>query len=83
LNILKVLYWFAGLLLLAEALVQLLGFVDVRIYQGNNQIGYIPAPNQSGAFMRSHTWRFNEYSMGRVHLNQTLKDLTYYWLVIA
>jgi len=64
LNILKVLYWFAGLLLLVEALVQLLGFVDVPIYLGNNQIGYIPAPNQSGAFMRSHTWHFNEYSMG-------------------
>jgi hypothetical protein len=53
-----------GLLLLSEALVQLFGLVDVPIYQGNNQIGYILAPNQSGSFMRLHTWRFNEFSMG-------------------
>jgi hypothetical protein len=64
LNISKILYWIAGILLVSEVLVELLGFVDVPIYQANNQIGYIPAPNQAGAFMRSHTWRFNEYSMG-------------------
>lgn len=57
-------FWFAVLILLAEALVQLSGLVDVPIYKGDNEIGYIPAPNQKGAFMRSHTWRFNEYSMG-------------------
>lgn len=52
------------LLVLGEASVQFFGLVDVPVYEINNQIGYIPAPNQSGAFMRSHTWRFNEYSMG-------------------
>ena len=50
--------------LFTELAVQLSGFVDVPIYHADNQIGYIPAPSQSGAFMRTHTWRFNELSMG-------------------
>jgi len=53
-----------SLLLLGEVAIQFFGLVEGPVYQANNQIGYIPAPNQTGAFMRSHTWRFNEYSMG-------------------
>lgn len=53
-----------SLLLLGEAAVQFFGLVEGPVYQANNQIGYIPAPNQTGAFMRTHNWRFNEYSMG-------------------
>ena len=34
------------------------------LYKADNQLGYIPAPNQSGAFLHSRQWRFNEYSMG-------------------
>ncbi|MGD0076022.1 MAG: hypothetical protein ABSD31_17015 [Candidatus Binataceae bacterium] len=55
-----------GVVLIAavgEIIVQLSGIVDVPIYEANNQTGYIPAPNQHGAFLRMHTWRFNEYSM--------------------
>jgi hypothetical protein len=54
----------AASLVLGEVAVQLFGIVDVPAYERDNQIGYIPAPNQSGAFMRTHTWRFNELSMG-------------------
>ena len=59
----KLLLGLISSLILCEAAVQFFGLVHVSVYEGNNQIGYIPAPNQSGAFMSSHTWRFNEYSM--------------------
>lgn len=55
---------FGLLLAVGEIAIQLSGAVDVPIYLADSEIGYIPAPNQRGAFMRSHTWRFNEYSMG-------------------
>lgn len=48
----------------AELLVQLSGIIDMPFYKADNQLGYIPAPNQSGAFLHSRQWRFNEYSMG-------------------
>jgi hypothetical protein len=48
----------------AELLVQLSGIIDMPLYQADNQVGYIPAPNQSGAFLHSKEFRFNEYSMG-------------------
>ena len=37
---------------------------DVPLYLANNRIGYIIAPNQSGNFLLSHGWAFNELSMG-------------------
>jgi len=40
------------------------GFIDFPIYHVDDDIGYIIRPNQSGAFMRSHTWTFNDRSMG-------------------
>jgi hypothetical protein len=55
---------FAVVLVLAEVLVQLSGAVNVPVYEANNQIGYIPAPNQSGSFLHTNDYRFNEYSMG-------------------
>lgn len=69
----KLLLGLTSLVLLCEAGVQFFGLVDVPVYEGNNQIGYIPSPNQSGAFMRSHTWRFNEYSMGAGPFNPDSK----------
>ena len=44
--------------------MQLSGAVNIPVYEANNQIGYIPAPNQSGSFLHIHDFRFNEYSMG-------------------
>lgn len=51
-------------LVLAEVLVQLSGVLDFPVYKADNQIGYIPAPGQSGKFLNSREWQFNEYSMG-------------------
>ncbi len=52
-----------GLVVLSEVLVQLSGGVNVPVYEANNQIGYIPAPNQSGSFLHKNDYRFNELSM--------------------
>ncbi len=41
-----------------------LGFGDFPIYQIDSSIGYIPAPNQSGKFLRKNEWVFNDKSMG-------------------
>jgi hypothetical protein len=51
-------------IVLGEGLVQLSGAVDIPVYEANNQIGYIPAPLQSGSFLHIHDYRFNELSMG-------------------
>lgn len=50
-------------LVLAEVLVQLSGVLDFPVYKADNQIGYIPAPGQSGKFLNSREWEFNAYSM--------------------
>jgi len=47
-----------------EIAVQISGILDFPLYIANNEIGYIPAPNQSGSFLHFHDYRFNEYSMG-------------------
>lgn len=49
---------------LIEAAARLSHVADVPLYEANNAIGYIPAPNQHGAFLRTHGWAFNELSMG-------------------
>jgi len=51
-------------LLLAEGAIQISGVLDYPLYEANNEIGYIPAPNQAGAFLRTNEWVFNEHSMG-------------------
>jgi hypothetical protein len=40
------------------------GTVDFPIYHVDDGIGYIPEPNQSGSFLRTHSWAFNDRSMG-------------------
>lgn len=53
-----------SILIAVESCVQLSGIVDVPIYLADREIGYIPAPGQSGIFLHMHAWRFNELSMG-------------------
>lgn len=55
-----------GLLVLsaAEFGVRLMGLTDFPLYLADDRIGYIPAPNQSGAFLNKNRWYFNEKSMG-------------------
>ena len=40
------------------------GAVDFPIYNVDAEIGYIPAPNQSGKFLNKNAWVFNDRSMG-------------------
>lgn len=53
-----------GAVFLGEVAVQLSGALDAPLYKANNAIGYIPSPSQSGSFLHSHDWQFNEISMG-------------------
>lgn len=54
----------ALLLVPAEIAVRISGIVDFPLYVANNEIGYIPAPSQSGDFLRKNHWQFNSKSMG-------------------
>jgi lysophospholipase L1-like esterase len=54
----------ATLVLLAELGVRLAGLLDVPLFVIDPVVGYLPAPNQQGSFMRRHAWAFNELSMG-------------------
>jgi len=57
----------AGLLTFAvvtEIALRLAGVVDFPAYQVDGGIGYVIQPNQSGAFLRTHSWVFNDRSMG-------------------
>ena len=60
--------WFAlfacAALALVEAVARLSGIADIPLYDVDREIGYIPKPNQSGAFLRRNDWVFNERSMG-------------------
>jgi hypothetical protein len=46
-----------------EILVRESGIVDMPIYLVDSEIGYIPKPNQSGAFLNKNVWVFNNRSM--------------------
>jgi hypothetical protein len=52
------------LLVCTEGAVRLSGAVDFPIYKVDAEIGYIPAPNQSGKFLNKNAWVFNDRSMG-------------------
>lgn len=43
------------------------GLTDFPIYDVRSEIGYIPQPNQSGAFLNKNVWAFNDRSMGVGH----------------
>lgn len=51
-------------LLLAEGTIHISGVLDYPLYEADNEIGYILAPNQAGAFLRTNDWVYNEHSMG-------------------
>lgn len=54
-----------GLLLAAaESGVRLMGLTDFPLYVSDNELGYIPAPGQSGSFLNRNRWYFNDKSMG-------------------
>lgn len=48
----------------AEVAIRASRVDDVPLYRADSRIGYIPAPNQTGAFIWTHAWAFNALSMG-------------------
>jgi hypothetical protein len=48
----------------AELVVRASRIDDVPLYLADRRIGYLPAPNQQGAFLWTNRWAFNEASMG-------------------
>jgi hypothetical protein len=52
------------LLLSAEIAARIFGRVDSPLYSVDAFIGYIPAPNQSGAFLNRNELATNSLSMG-------------------
>ena len=55
------------LAVLAEAGLRLAGVIDFPVYDTDEVIGYIPAPNQRGEFLNRNRWQINERSMGSEH----------------
>ncbi|GGX14328.1 hypothetical protein GCM10007242_20920 [Pigmentiphaga litoralis] len=55
---------FCGLLIVAEIATRQLGLLDFPLYEANADIGYVPKPNQQGAFLNKNDWQFNSRSMG-------------------
>lgn len=48
----------------AELAARASGLTNFPLYIADSHIGYIPAPSQSGSFLHSNDWVFNEISMG-------------------
>lgn len=53
-----------ALLLLTEAAVRRAGLADFPIYRLDNRYAYVPQANQSGAFLGTNRWVFNDRHMG-------------------
>jgi hypothetical protein len=49
---------------LMEGAVRLSGITDFPVYSLDDTIAYLPTPNQSGSFLRTNSWEFNDRSMG-------------------
>jgi hypothetical protein len=47
-----------------EIAVRALGLVSFPVYAVDNEIGYIPKPDQAGTFLDKNHWVFNDRSMG-------------------
>lgn len=50
--------------LMIEAAARIMGLDDFPLYNSSDVVGYIPAPNQTGAFRNRYRWVFNDRSMG-------------------
>src|SRR4051812_6093297 len=48
----------------AEIGTRVSGIADFPLYRADQSLGYVPAPNQRGAFLNRNGWVFNELSMG-------------------
>jgi hypothetical protein len=55
---------FLVFVVVVEIALRLAGTVDFPVYQVDDGIGYMIRPNQAGSFLRTHSWVFNDRSMG-------------------
>ena len=53
-----------ALLVLTELGVRVAGLVDFPTYLRDDYFGYVPRPEQSGRFLTTNAWFFNDRSMG-------------------
>jgi hypothetical protein len=60
----KVFFGVLAALVITELAVRVSGLIDFPVYSVDNEIGYIPEPNQTGTFLHRNSWMFNDKSMG-------------------
>jgi hypothetical protein len=60
----RVIVGFLAFGIVIEIALRVDGAVDFPVYEVDDGIGYAIRPNQAGAFMRTHSWAFNDRSMG-------------------
>jgi hypothetical protein len=53
-----------AVVVLSEVVVRASRITDFPLYNSDPVLGYVPAPNQSGAVFGTNDWVFNELSMG-------------------
>lgn len=61
---LKVVAAILAVLLVAEVGLRGAGVLDFPTYTADDQIGYIPSPDQRGSFLNQYRWQVNSRSMG-------------------
>lgn len=71
----KIFGWFAlalvALLVAVEIAFRLAGVLNFPLFSAGPPYGYIPQPNQRGAFLHKNDWVFNELSMGSARRFET------------
>ncbi len=65
-----------ALVALTELGVRVAGLVDFPIYLRDDYFGYVPRPGQSGRFLTTNAWFFNDRSMGVAEPWQPQPDRT-------
>jgi hypothetical protein len=61
-----VIIFFAGIAIgfpIAEIWLRLIGVTDFPVYHTDDEIGYVPMSNQSGAVMNTNRWVINDHNM--------------------
>lgn len=65
-----------ALVALTELGVRVAGLVDFPTYLRDDYFGYVPRPGQSGRFLTTNAWFFNDRSMGVAEAWRPLPDRT-------
>ena len=62
-TILKLLATVVAAIAVSEVALRAVGFLDFPLHDRDDQIGYLPRPNQSGSFLNTNDWHINSLSM--------------------